>query len=150
VPGLRAQQTFLLEDKARSNEDTAEYGEDDANDLRGGDNGVVNDERWLIKKGGLETLRLPETCKDDLTEEEGEGVDEDMTVRNQACVLEDYSIEGAGQSGAGRLKLTGHIGNHSWPGATGAAVDLYSSFRSLTLAVAKAVYPDIPDNGLSF
>jgi hypothetical protein len=51
VPGLRAQQTFLFEDKAASNEDTADYGEDDANDLGGGDNGVVSGER-LTKKGG--------------------------------------------------------------------------------------------------
>ena len=82
VPGLRAQQTFLFEDKAGSNEDTTEYREDDANDL-GGDNTVVNDER-LKKKGGLETLRLPETCKVVLAEEEAEGVDEvdeDMMVR---------------------------------------------------------------------
>jgi hypothetical protein len=35
VPGLRAQQTFLFEDKAASNEDTANYREDDANDLGG-------------------------------------------------------------------------------------------------------------------
>lgn len=61
VPGLRAQQTFLFEDKAGSNEDTADYGEDDANDLGGGDNRVVNGEGWLTKKEGLETLRLPET-----------------------------------------------------------------------------------------
>ena len=86
MPGLRAQQTFLLEDKAGSNEDTADYGEDDANDLG---NRVVSDER-LTKKGGLETLRLPETCKDDLAEEEAEGVDEDMMVMNQASALEDY------------------------------------------------------------
>jgi len=84
VPGLRAQQTFLFEDKAASNEDTADYGEDDANDLGGGDNRVVNDER-LTKKGGWETLRLPETCKDDFAEEEEEGVDEDMMVMNEAC-----------------------------------------------------------------
>lgn len=89
MPGLRAQQTFLFEDKAGSNEDTAEYGEDDTNDLGGGDNRVVNDE-MLTKKGGLETLRLPETCKVDLAEEEAEGVDEDMMVRNEACALEDY------------------------------------------------------------
>ena len=95
LPGLRAQQTFLFEDKAASNEDTADYGEDDANDLGGGDNRVVNDAR-LTKKGRLETLRLPETCKDDFAEEEAEGVDEDMMVRNQACALEDYLIEGAG------------------------------------------------------
>jgi hypothetical protein len=87
VPGLRAQQTFLFEDKAGSNEDTADYGEDDANDLGGGGNGVVNGER-LTKKGGLDTLRLPETCKDALAEEEAEEVDEvdeDIMVRNQAC-----------------------------------------------------------------
>lgn len=94
MPGLRAQQPFLFEDKARSNEDTADYGEDDTNDLGGGGKRVVNDER-LTKKGGLETLRLPETCKDDLAEEEAEGVDEDMMVRNQACALEDYLVEGA-------------------------------------------------------
>jgi hypothetical protein len=39
VPGLRAQQTLLLENEARADEDTAEYGEDDANNLRG-------DDRW--------------------------------------------------------------------------------------------------------
>ncbi len=33
MPGLRAQQTFLFEDKAGSDEDTADYREDDANDL---------------------------------------------------------------------------------------------------------------------
>jgi len=33
----------------------------------------------------METLRLPETCKDDLAEEEAEGVDEDMMVTNEAC-----------------------------------------------------------------
>jgi hypothetical protein len=46
----------------------------------------------------METLRLPETCKDDLAEEEAEGVDEeDMMVTNQACALEDYYlVEGAG------------------------------------------------------
>ncbi len=48
------------------------------------------------KERRVGTLRLPETCKDDLAEEEAEGVDEDMMVRNQACALEDYSIEGAG------------------------------------------------------
>jgi hypothetical protein len=52
VPGLRAQQTFLFEDKAASNEDAADYGEDDANDLCGDDNRVVNGERWLTKKVG--------------------------------------------------------------------------------------------------
>jgi hypothetical protein len=67
---------------------------------------VVNGERWLTKKGGFGTLRLPETCKDDLLEEEAEGVldevDEGMMVRSQACVLEDYSLKGAGTgSGAG-------------------------------------------------
>jgi hypothetical protein len=45
MPGLRAQQTFLFENKAASNEDTAEYGEDDANDL-----GVTTE--WLTVKGG--------------------------------------------------------------------------------------------------
>jgi hypothetical protein len=94
MPGLRAQQPFLFEDKAGSNEDTAEYGEDDTNDLGDGGNRVVNGE-GLTKKGGLETLRLPETCKDDLAEEEAEGVDEDMMVRNQACALEDYLVGGA-------------------------------------------------------
>jgi len=33
MPGLRAQQTLLLEDEAGSDEDTAKYREDDANDL---------------------------------------------------------------------------------------------------------------------
>jgi hypothetical protein len=33
VPGLRAQQTLLFEDEAGSDEDTAEYREDDAHDL---------------------------------------------------------------------------------------------------------------------
>jgi len=33
LPGLRAQQTLLFEDKARPNEDTADHREDDANDL---------------------------------------------------------------------------------------------------------------------
>jgi hypothetical protein len=33
VPGLRAQQTFLFEDEAGPNENTADYGEDDANNL---------------------------------------------------------------------------------------------------------------------
>jgi hypothetical protein len=46
VPGLRAQQTFLFEDKATSNEDTADYGENDANDLGGDDN------KRLTVKGG--------------------------------------------------------------------------------------------------
>ena len=34
MPGLRAQQTLLLENEARADEDTADYGEDDANNLR--------------------------------------------------------------------------------------------------------------------
>jgi hypothetical protein len=51
VPGLRAQQTFLFEDEAASNEDTADYGEDDANDLSGGDNRVVNDGGRQRKEG---------------------------------------------------------------------------------------------------
>jgi hypothetical protein len=44
-------------------------------------------------------LRLPETCKVDLAEEEAEGVDdEDMTVRNQACDLDNESTgSGAGE-----------------------------------------------------
>ena len=44
------------------------------------------------KERRVGTLRLPETCKDDLAEEEAEGVDvdEDMMVRNQACALGDY------------------------------------------------------------
>jgi hypothetical protein len=46
VPGLRAKQTFLFEDKAGSDEDAADYGENDANDL-GGDDNV-----WLTVKGG--------------------------------------------------------------------------------------------------
>ena len=33
MPGLRAQQTFLFEDKAGPNEDAANHREDDANDL---------------------------------------------------------------------------------------------------------------------
>jgi hypothetical protein len=33
MPGLRAQQTLLLEDEAGSDEDTARYREDDASDL---------------------------------------------------------------------------------------------------------------------
>ena len=33
MPGLRAQQTLLFENKAGSDEDTADYREDDANDL---------------------------------------------------------------------------------------------------------------------
>jgi hypothetical protein len=100
VPGLRAQQTFLFENKTGSNEDTADYGKDDANDLGGR---VVNGERWLTKKGGLETLRLPETCKDDLEEEEAEGivdeVDEDMMVMNLACQLEDYLVDSGRSTG---------------------------------------------------
>ncbi len=35
VPGLRAQQTLLLENEARADEDAAKYGEDDTNDLSG-------------------------------------------------------------------------------------------------------------------
>lgn len=34
VPGLRAQQTLLLENETRADQDTADYGENDANDLR--------------------------------------------------------------------------------------------------------------------
>jgi hypothetical protein len=45
------------------------------------------------KESGLETLRLPETCKVDLAEEEAEGVDDEgIMVRNQACALEDYFV----------------------------------------------------------
>jgi hypothetical protein len=46
VPGLRAQQTFLFQDKTRSNENTADYREDDANDL----GGVTKE--WLTVQGG--------------------------------------------------------------------------------------------------
>ena len=34
------------------------------------------------------------------------------------------------------------FGNHSWLGATGAVITVYSNFRSDGMAVAKAVYPE--------
>jgi hypothetical protein len=92
----------------------------------------------------LETLRLPETCTVELAEEEAEGVDEDMMVRNQACALEDYLIEGAGHRWDPVLdvRISDTLGNHSLPVATGAIIALYSNFRSDTMAVTKAVYPE--------
>jgi hypothetical protein len=80
VPGLRAQQTFLLEDEAGSDEDTTKYCEDDANDL-----GSVTwcHSRWkeADARRRMVTLRLPEICKFDVEVEEAEGVvDGDMMV----------------------------------------------------------------------
>jgi hypothetical protein len=43
VPGLRAQQTLLFEYEAGSDEDTANYGENDANDL---DGVTTGGQRW--------------------------------------------------------------------------------------------------------
>jgi hypothetical protein len=51
---------------------------------------VVNSE-VADKETLLETLRLPETCKDDLAEDEADGVDDEgMMVKNEACALGDY------------------------------------------------------------
>ncbi len=55
---------------------------------------MADNERWV------ETLRLPETCKVALAEEEAEGVadddDEGMMVKNQACGLIIIQLRGPG------------------------------------------------------
>jgi hypothetical protein len=111
VPGLRAQQTLLFEDKTGSNKETANYGEDDANDLWCD---KVNGERWADNERWVETLRLPETCKDDLAEEEAEGVaddDEGMMVKNQACGLIIIQLRALAQERINRRHNSGH---HIW------------------------------------
>ena len=35
------------------------------------------------------------------------------------------------------------FGNHSWPNATGAVIAVYSNIRSVTMAVAKTVNPEV-------
>jgi hypothetical protein len=40
------------------------------------------------------------------------------------------------------VRISDTLGNHSLPVATGAIIALYSNFRSDTMAVTKAVYPE--------
>jgi hypothetical protein len=88
------------------------------------------------KETVLETLRLPETCKVDLAEEEAEGVDdeEDMVVRDKCAQWKiNSSIEGAGHR-IRAVRITATIfGDHScWSGATGTDTAVYSNSRCVT------------------
>jgi len=95
----------------------------------------------------IETLRLPETCKEDLAEEEAEGVDDEgMMARDQACELgglDNYSVGGTGTGiRCCVLELSDTFRQSQLAGATGAVVALYGNIRSVAMAMAKAVYPD--------